>query len=176
MGIRRFAPLGIAVLLVAVTLGTSYGVTSKTFKYNQIKTGHHTIHSAALVPDGDQTYNNTWSNGLTASGHTCFGAQVDLPNKAKMKRVRYFFSSDAQSDLYGEINRVNVATGVYSNFSPATNINNDAGSYTSQAFTIPNNRQTIDNKTFAYGLGICVNAGTFIRAIRIEYTYRTAGD
>ena len=177
MKLRRVAPLGIGALLVVVMIGTSYGVTSKTFKYNQPKTGYLTITNGGLAPDDiSENYANHWTDGLSAGSHACFNTSINLPHKSKMKRIRYFFSSNASSDLYAEIHRVDLSTGSAPKYSPALDISNDAGPYGGETVPVPANRQLIDNKKFAYGLGICLGQGTVFRAARIEYTYQTAGD
>ena len=168
--------LGLAVGLV--TLGTAYAVTSSSFKYDSPKTGYLTLHAMDLIPDSDTTadnYNNQWEGGLTSSTGDCFNASIHLPHNARMKQITYFYQSGATGDLYGEIRRLELATGNSVGFSPAANIPNNSNVYSSTTYDIDPANERINNKDFAYGLGVCLSDST-IRAVRIKYTYTSAGD
>ena len=175
-GSKGLGLVGVSILLVLVMVGAAFGVTSSTFKYNRVKTSYLSLPASIFVVDNDANYNNQWGSGLTSGALDCFAAHVQLPNRAKMKQVVYFFRSGNGGNLYGEITQTSWATGDILTYSPEADILDDQNVYVAKAFGIPPERQEIDNKNFAYAVGICLAADTAFKGARIKYTYQSAGD
>jgi hypothetical protein len=171
-------------LLAGATLagGAAIAVTSNAFTYSSLKTGYLALSPMGFAPDSvgslsPNDYENIWgAAGLTsADGSRCFNTGVTLPNNARIKSIRFFYTSDASSDFSGSFIRVNAATGTSTSLAQV-NPANDSNTRTAVTAAVPSTKQVVKNGTFQYGVGTCPVDGTRFHGARITYTYRTAGD
>jgi hypothetical protein len=168
------------ILIGSLLVGTSVALTDTAFKYTHAKTGYLSVSSMDFAPDSLQgatnDYVNAWDGSLSNSAlGRCFNAGVNLPQGAKMTQITFYYQSDATSDLGGYLVRRNPASGsgTYAVTSTPADNSNIATSVTA---AIPLNYRTINNKKYAYGVGVCLETeGTLFNGARITYTYTNAG-
>ena len=180
---KKQVPTLIAGLMIGALLagGTAIAVTSTSFIYASVKTGYLAVSPMDFAPDqlrgATSDYVNTWDNAVLSNDDAfrCFNAGVDLPNGARIKSVRFFYTSDASSDFYGTLMRVNPLTGVTGHIGEV-NVADDTNTRTSASDAIPATKQTVNNKVWQYSVGACPFSGTAFHGARITYTYKNAGD
>lgn len=169
------------ILIGLLLIGSAVAVTSSSFKYSQTQTGYLRLSPMDFAPDSllgaTSDYFNSWSGGRLSNDDTsrCFNTGVNLPQGAKLKKVTYYYQSDATSDFFGEVVRsdpVADTTQVFAVVSPI----DDTDVAASVTANVPTNRKTVNNQRYAYAVGVCPNLGTDFRGVRIQYTYTTAGD
>lgn len=178
--LRSVVALVAGMVIGSLLVGSAVAITDDAFKYPSPKTGYVNVSTMAFAPDSLQgatdDYFNTWNESLTnqATGR-CFNAGVNLPQGATMTKVTFYYRSDATSDLGGYLVRRNAAhgSGVYVvSVSPT----DDDDVATEVSASIPSTYRTVNNKKFAYGVGVCMDTeGTRFDGARITYTYTNAG-
>jgi hypothetical protein len=176
---NHVATLISGLLIGTLLVGSAIAVTSPSFKYAHPKTGYLNLSPMAFSPDSlrgaTDDYFNSWGSQLSNDDSSrCFNTGVSLPQGAKMKEVTYYYQSDATSDLFAEIVRMNPAANsstTFANASPA----DDSDVATSITVAVPSNRQAVNNTKYSYGLGVCPFDGTVFMGARIKYTYTSAG-
>jgi hypothetical protein len=163
--------------------GAAYAVTDTVFRYDPPKTGFLMIPAAAFVPnDGLATQ---WSmgpgrliQGTSPGTEVCFNAPVNLPDRSQLKSVRVWY---ARSDA-GSLNYKLQAQDATYNFGVGAVILNRTAPSTGFAITSANHnitdpsQQTIINSRYAYFFRACMDGGAELDAVRITYTYATAGN
>lgn len=169
------------IMIGSMLVGTSVALTDTTFKYAHPKTGYLNVSTMDFAPDNLQgatdDYFNVWDTSLSnlAVGR-CFNAGINLPQGAKMTQITFFYQSDATSDLGGYLVRRTPASGVGTYAVTSTPVD-DSDVATSVTSAIPLSFQTINNRKYAYGVGVCMSSGgTLFNGARIKYTYTNAGD
>ena len=180
---KKQAPTLIAGLMIGALLagGTAIAVTSTSFTYASVKTGYLAVSPMDFAPDhllgATSDYLNTWDGAVLTNqdGNRCFNAGVNLPNGARIKSVRFFYTSDASSDFYGTLMRVNPLTGATGRIAEVIPAD-DTNTRTSASDSIAATKQTVSNKVWQYSMGACPFSGTAFHGARITYTYKTAGD
>jgi hypothetical protein len=178
--LRSVVVLVAGILIGSMLVRSAVAITDDAFKYASPKTGYLNVTTMAFAPDSLQgatdDFFNTWNESLTnqAAGR-CFNAGVNLPQGATMTKVTFCYRSDATSDLGGYLVRRNPAhgSGIYVvTVSPA----DDDDVATEVTASIPATYRTVNNKKFAYGVGVCMDTeGTSFDGARITYTYTSAG-
>jgi hypothetical protein len=177
---RVYLALAGVTLLALIVVGTAYAITSGSFKYSQTKTGYVSVSNMDMIPDSpNTTFFNNWTGGLSDSGDGCFNAGVNLPQGAKVKSITYTYSSPAGSEFFGRFVRRNLDSGSGVDITEFADPVNDTGNVAKVSRSVPSNQQNVDNKKFAYGVGVCPGSngtdnGIFFGA-KIKYTYKTAG-
>ena len=122
-------------------------------------------------------YFTSWGGGSISNDDAsrCFNAGVNLPQGAKIKSIKFYYTSDATSDFFGRLVRSNPSNGnttFLATVSPA----DDSGTRASASDSVPSAKQEVNNKKFHYGVGVCPFDGTLAHGARIKYTYKNAGD
>jgi hypothetical protein len=181
---RVYLALAGVTLLALIVVGTAYAITSGSFKYSSTKTGYVSVSNMDMIPDSDNTtYFNSWNGGLSDSGNGCFNAGVNLPQGAKVKSITFTYSSagtTSANEFFGRFVRMNLDSGNGVDIIDSVNPANDANTPAKVTANVHSNQQNVDNKKFAYGVGVCPGAdaveddGVFFGA-KIKYTYKTAG-
>jgi hypothetical protein len=177
---RVYLALAGVALLALIVVGTAYAITSGSFKYSSTKTGYVSVSNMDMIPDSpNTTYFNSWTGGLSDSGNGCFNAGVNLPQGAKVKSIRYTYSSPVNSEFFGRFVRMNLDSGNGVDIIDPVSPTNDTGNVAKVTGNVHSNQQNVDNTKFAYGVGVCPGSdgtddGVFFGA-RIKYTYKTAG-
>ena len=173
---RVYLALASVGLLALIVVGTAYAITSSSFKYSSTKTGYVSVSHMDLAADNSgNTYFNNWSTGLAADG--CYNAGVNLPQGSKVKSVTYFYESGvgAGSDFFGRFVRQDMPNSTGLDLFTAVNPVNNTGLPSSVTATVGAANQTINNKRYSYGIGVCPGSdGNFLGA-RVKYTYKNAG-
>jgi hypothetical protein len=168
------------VLIGSLLVGTSVALTSVSFTYSHTKTGYLNVSPMDFAPDSlrgaTNDYFTSWGAFISNDDASrCFNTGVNLPQGAKMKKLTYFYQSDATSDFFGELVRMNPGANASTTFAAVTPAD-DTDVPTSVTATIPLASQSINNKRYAYSIGVCPFDGTVFMGVRIQYTYTTAGD
>ena len=175
---RVYLALAGVALLALIAVGTAYAITSGSFKYSSTKTGYVSVSNMDMIPDGNNTtitYFNSWTGGLSDPGDGCFNAGVNLPQGAKVKSITYTYDSSTGSNFFGRFVRMNLDSGNGVDIIDSVSPTNDTGNVAHVTASVHSNQQGVDNKRFAYGVGVCPGSdGTFYGA-KIKYTYKNAG-
>jgi hypothetical protein len=169
------------VVIGSAVVGTGYALTSKGFTYSHTKTGYLSLHASDFAPDNisdtTQDYYNYWdaSQLVNPDSSRCFNAGVHLPQGAIIKSIRFWYQSNASSDFYGELNRVDFATHTYRALGSVTPVD-DSNTLTSASSSVPPKKAKVNNQAYMYAVGVCPSDGTDFDGARITYTYTSAGD
>ena len=168
-----------AVVTVVLT-GTAMAVTDTQFVYSTTQTGNLTIHPMDLAPANHAAaddYSVSWAPAKLSrsSASQCFNTGVNLPQQAKITRIRTTYSSGASSDLSVYLVRSELDTDTPS-YLVGQLVPNNSGARTTVAHTPPSTLNVVDNSRYAYGYGVCLGATTIFEGARITYQYTRAGD
>jgi hypothetical protein len=180
---RHIMTLAVGVLAGAIVAGgAAVAITSNTFTYSSAKTGHLALSPMAFAPDAvgstaPNDYLNDWNDGSLNSpdGSRCFNAGVNLPNGAKIKSLRVYYSTTNEPDFHGSLFRQNPATGTVTQLAHVDGVD-ESGQRATGADAVPTTKQIVRNDTFEYGVGVCATVDALFFGARITYTYRSAGD
>jgi hypothetical protein len=178
--LRHVVAVVAGIAIGSLLVGSAAAITDTSFQYTHPKTGYLNVSSMAFAPDSLQgatdDYFNTWNESLTnqAAGR-CFNAGVSLPQGATMTKITFYYRSDATSDLGGYLVRRNPANGS-GKYVVTVAPTDDLDANSSVTASIPLAYRTVNNKTFAYGVGVCMDTeGTRFDGVRVTYLYTTAG-
>jgi hypothetical protein len=162
--------------------GAAFAITSNAFTYSSVKTGYVALSPLAFAPQNvgstaPNDYSNDWTTGGLNSpdGSRCFNAGVNLPNGAKIKSLRVYYSTTNVADLHGTLFRRNPATGGGTQLAQVLGVD-ESGERATGADSVPTTKQAVRNDTFQYGVGVCATIDAIFYGARITYTYRNAGD
>jgi hypothetical protein len=172
------AKILIAAIALAAAAGTALAATDTIYRYTTPRTGHLTIHPAAMAAGGSnmQFGNIVDSVRLSANSGSCFNTGVNLPNGATITRATMYYSKFGASSIVFELVRLKlndgqtagVAIGVASantNARKAIDLPVEAGA------------AVINNAQYGYGLLVCLNStDNIFYGAKIAYTYTNAGD
>lgn len=174
---RSIIALVAGVAIGLMFLGTAAAVRSGKFVYNSPKTGFISLSPSDFTPDGPSSgYFNSWgADSLSSDGSTCFNAGVNLPHKAVIKWVDFYYESGPTTDFYGEFLRQDFLAGAGESLG-VVNPLDDSGVPTIASVAITPPLGKVNNSVFAYMVGVCPGSDSVLHGIRIEYTYKTAGD
>ena len=153
-------------------------VVSNKYKYPNTRTGWYTLSPSDFTPDHVLTdYFNSWIGAELASTDTtaCYNAGIHLPQGAKITWVDFYYRSGAAGDFYGEIVRQEVATGTGESLGAVIPLD-DSDVPTSSSVNIVPGLQKVKNAIYAYMVGVCPNDSGYFHGVRVEYTYKNAGD
>jgi hypothetical protein len=129
------------------------------------KTHALSLATSAFAPDGSaDTYFNNWDPARLA-GSGCYNTGVTLPANATIKSVTAYYK-DPGGGMNFELNRQNLLN--HTSKILATFTSTAHPGYTSTTRKVKSGGR-VNYSTYAYGLGVCPNGGTFSGAT-ITYT------
>ncbi len=178
---RSFAAaLGAGAVAALVAAGSAKAITDTVFKYSTAHTGYLTLHPMAFAPDGPNSadsYFIDWDAGsLQNSGNrACFSTGVNLPQAAAVTAVAGWFWTNTANNPGTKLFllRNSVQGGISDKLVNGT-IGNTGGRK-GLNFTVSQDNK-INNQTYLYALGVCLDQGHSFYGARITYTYTSAGD
>ena len=181
--LRTIALASASGVVIAVSLsGIARAITDTVFRYDPPKTGYLMIPPSAFTPDVGTDTGWTKGSGTVVQGTTpgtdvCFSAPVYLPHGSKLGSLRVWYAKSDMGMLNYKLRSQDeafdfgVGTIIASRTPPSTDFN----------ISSVNNRitdvsvQTINNASHTYFFQACMDGGAQIWAVRITYTYTTAG-
>lgn len=174
--IRNFLA-GAAV--ASVVSGVAFAVTSPNFTYSANQTGYLILGPAVMTPANASAANDYVldRHGVRSNTTTgvCFLTGVNLPDRAVLRNLTVYLTSDNQSDLQVAFDRTRLADNEnYRVFNKQPFEN--SSTYQKITYPFPPEVSTINNAAYAYSLQVCLAVGTEYSGARIQYTYKTAGD
>ena len=177
---RRVTGVLAAFLIGAMSVGTAVAITSKAFRYSKPKTGWLSIHPADMAPDNiadpAKDYFNSWGGRLRNEDQSrCFNTGINLPQKAKIQSVTFYYESDATSEFFGYLFRLPLGDKGEDDLAVAEP-KTDTPGIQSITIDVPTDKQTVKNKKYAYAMGVFPYLGSTFNGARITYTYRSASD
>jgi hypothetical protein len=177
---------GGAAAMAMVLGGVAYAITSNAFTYNAPKTGWYGLSPLAFAPNTPASaddYVIAWPNHPGAPGGylgsatgACFNTGVNLPNGAKMTDFTMRYSAQNAQNVAAYLFRTRASDGV------STVIGQLVASDTNGTRQTANDNlpgtavSTVNNSTYVYSVGVCVQTGGLYYNGRITYTYTSAGD
>ena len=178
---RRLALLAGGGLLAALSLsGVAQAVTDTIFQYTAPKTGYSSISVMAMAPGSTSSgdaYSSIWSSpGHLTAASGCFMTGVNLPNSARMTQLTVWTTSGAGSDPILFLVRHALTDGT-AHFFVQQPFPDNSGTRKRNNVAIPNTpTAVVNNASYTYGFGICLNDGDSFHGARVAYTYTHAGD
>lgn len=181
--IRAGDALGLMLVGVVVTVvlsGTAIAVTDNEFVYSTAQTGNLTIHPMALAPANHaaaDNYSISWAPAKLTRGNAsqCFNTGVNLPQQAKISRVRTTYSSGISSDLSVYLVRSELETNT-TDYLVGEVVPENSESRRTVVHDTRDAISVVDNTRYAFGFGVCLGPTTIFEGARITYQYRRAGD
>jgi len=167
-------------LLVAASVKGALAITETSYNYTNPQVGFFSINAMAMSP-ADTNSANFYAIGpgtatMTVGNDTsCFVTGVNLPNGAIINQLAVWYTGSASSGNAGVtlVRSSNDGTNV---FLVAQDLTSQSGQRRQASFSITASPEsTVNNASFSYGLGVCVNLGDAFHAARIRYTYTNAG-
>jgi hypothetical protein len=164
------AGVAIGVAAVGTAVASSPGPAVKTV------TGHYALAASAFAPDeiGDTNvdYSNQWdptslSEGLNSN--RCFDAGLVLPDKAKIKSVRFFYTKGSTKMAF-EVNRQNLASHTFVQLVSGHTGTTGTPIYTSVSRNVPSGHAVVDPSKYAYSVGVCPGGNTEFSGLIITFT------
>jgi hypothetical protein len=181
-----FRVAGAAAAIALVLGGVAYAITSSTFTYNAPKTGWYALSPMAFAPNTPASaddYLIAWPNHPGVAGGylgsatgACFTG-VNLPHGAKMTDFTMRYAAQTNQGLAAYLFRTRASDGV-SNVIGQLVASNTSGTRQTANDNLPaTGVSTVNNTTYVYSVGVCVQAGGNVYYNgRITYTYTSAGD
>lgn len=176
---RSIIALVAGVAIGLMFLGTAAAVRSGKFVYSSPKTGFISLSPSDFTPDnvpGAEYFNDWTVSALTNTDPgACFNAGVNLPQGAIIKWIDFYYDSGPNTDFFGRFIRQDflAATSVDLGF---VNPVDDSGLPTIASAAIAPSVAKVKNAQYAYMVGVCPFDDTAFHGVRIEYTYKSAGD
>lgn len=164
------------VVVASMQTTPAAAIVSKQFTYSDPKTGYYSVHPMAMAPDGDESASSFHISfeGGSLAGQGCYSAGVNLPQGAEMTSLTVYYQSDDRGDMGVQLQRHALQTGNDVQIVDESH-EDDSNARTSVTFPIGVAKK-VNNKSFGYGLGVCLESGTLFFGATIEYSYGNAGD
>jgi hypothetical protein len=177
----RHAAVAVAgSVLVALSFsGVAQAITDNVFRYSSTKTGFYGISSLDLTPQNSDTAPNYSSDAaaglfkLLQNG--CFGTGIHLPNGATITAVRVWYASGATGDPTVSLRQVAFVQFGVANIIASKTLADNSGTLKVTNVNVPEPHK-VDNSSGIYALQVCLTPNDTFFAMRITYTYETAGD
>ena len=185
MGRSRLNAVAIVVAtlvgLVAGSLlsGAAKALTGDAFNYATPQNGYLMLPAAAFTAAGQSApyENDGWQLAVGAQ-QVCFAGPVNLPQGAKLLRIRIHYKRPIDGDFLGIfLGRRNFAGGALETMASS---GGQSAPVTTGETTVTYNvigpTRTINNQTFVYMVNLCIKGTAVFYSARLEYTYLNAGD
>ena len=180
-----------AVVIVVATLaglvagsllsGVAKALTETTFMYPTPQNGYLMLPAAAFTAASQsaQYQNDGWALGGGGASQSCFSAPINLPQGAKLVRMRIQYVRPASDDVLSLfLGRRNFAGGPFEPMlTGGTSVTPPmSAAETTFAYTVAASTRSIQNQTYSYMLNMCLQGASSFSAARLDYTYLSAGD